>query len=761
MVGDRTRLLLLSFILNIAAPQNEQRSIKNSWRKNCSQPCSGPSCNRLTAKMEELLDLTVDPCQDFFRFACSPKNTWKTFSTNDPIVEFKQLVKNPPQGFEYIKKFYQSCTAISTGFTSEEVLMDCASDGVCNDEELELFGKIYIDFFRHMKDFTNKTAFPAVTQNWKNVTKDWFGGQGWNWWDFAANILKDNYFLGAFQYVNTTTDEYGDIENIWDIFRANLFFVPMIDTVATEENVDVGDLYPGIHIVPMRVSGFLRDGEDVSMIVKYKELMKRILGLLGSDPDSVERDVERILELELMLGRINSKDNFRSDDDWEWITITELYRLVPIVEWKDYIQSSFSSNEDFNGSKWVAIPSKNLMEEMGHWLKKIERRDQANLIIWRMLIMFANTFMHTGTEENDLQNDIFSAINPSAVTRADNCITQIRTFFPDVEDDMLIAKYINPDTKKFIKEMFKEIKKQFGNVIDESDWMGRRTKIRAREKLNATEIIIGELTPNTSEFQQLTEKMSQDYIENILAIGNYNWDTRAKSLLRHKELFERDEKKNNALYNPYSNKVFIKTGLINGVLGLGFSLDYPAAILYGGFVASTLGHELTHGFDSEGRKYDKDGFPLQWWEPEDDAAFRNKTSCLVSQYNNFSIKYDGKEYYPNKDYVFYEEDSAENIADNGGVKTAYRAFQEAVGREECLSQQPFSANQLFWLGYAMDWCTILSSPSYEASLEYPVSPAGHSPPPWRVNVPLSNLPEFSRDFQCISGDKLRPKTEEI
>ena len=151
---------------------------------------------------------------------------------------------------------------------------------------------------------------------------------------------------------------------------------------------------------------------------------------------------------------------------------------------------------------------------------------------------------------------------------------------------MLIAKYINPETKRSVKELFEELKKQFGNIIDESDWMGRRTKIRAREKLNATEIIIGELTPNTSEFQQFKEKMSLDYIENIRTIGNYNWDTRAKSLLRHKDTIERGEKENNAYYDLIINKVVVKTGLIHGILKLGFSLDYPAAIIYGAFVAS-------------------------------------------------------------------------------------------------------------------------------------------------------------------------------
>ena len=73
----------------------------------------------------------------------------------------------------------------------------------------------------------------------------------------------------------------------------------------------------------------------------------------------------------------------------------------------------------------------------------------------------------------------------------------------------------------------------------------------------------------------------------------------------------------------------VKTGLITGLLELGFSKKYPAAILYGGFVASTLGHELTHGFDNKGRMLDKDGFDLDWWEPSEDASFRNKTRCLV------------------------------------------------------------------------------------------------------------------------------------
>jgi len=377
-----------------------------------------------------------------------------------------------------------------------------------------------------------------------------------------------------------------------------------------------------------------------------------------------------------------------------------------------------------------------------------------------MLITFANLFMHTGIEEGNIQENIFIE-RSLGTTRTENCITQIRTFFPDVGDDMLIAHYIDPETKESIRDMFKGLKDQFRNIIRENDWMGKRTKLRAEEKLKGTTTSIGELSPNTPEFEELKAKMSHDYIGNILTIGNYLWDTRVNSLLKDKNIFKGKESSTNAFYTPLLNKVAIKTGLINEILGLGFSLNYPISILYGGFVASTLGHELTHGFDSTGRMYDKDGFHLDWWETQDDKAFNNRTSCLVNQYDNFKISHNGTEFGIELDELSLK-DPRENIADNGGVKVAYRAFQEIVDKEECIAELPFSAKQLFWIGYAMDYCAIGETiyDSYEDMLLSTLDDEGHSPIPWRVNVPLSNMPEFAQDFKCSIEDKLNPKEEE-
>jgi predicted metalloendopeptidase len=120
---------------------------------------------------------------------------------------------------------------------------------------------------------------------------------------------------------------------------------------------------------------------------------------------------------------------------------------------------------------------------------------------------------------------------------------------------------------------------------------------------------MGETTPRTPEYQLLKDRISgKDYIGNVIAIGNYKWATQLNGFYEEKKIFnDGNEDENNAFYSPTYNNVIIKTGLINGLFDLGFSLGFPPALLYGGFVASTLGHELTHGFDTTGRQYGANG----------------------------------------------------------------------------------------------------------------------------------------------------------
>ena len=264
---------------------------------------------------------------------------------------------------------------------------------------------------------------------------------------------------------------------------------------------------------------------------------------------------------------------------------------MPTVEWQDYIQGALQSNPGYNIQRYTKVAVPVILQEMGEWVKKIEanRRDQANLLIWRMMVMFANNFMHTGQqEEGNLQDNIFVKLNPEARTRAENCLTQIKTFFPAVEDDMLIAKYVDDDRKNYFESLFENLKDAFAHMIKDADWMTQRAKVLAEEKLDKTRLLIGERLPKTAEFEVLKSSMSLDYIANILAIGNYKWDTLSKSLGKEKTSDRGYEKEESAYYDPYSNTARIKIGLLRKVIGLGFSKEFPASIIYSSFVTVTV-----------------------------------------------------------------------------------------------------------------------------------------------------------------------------
>jgi len=211
------------------------------------------------------------------------------------------------------------------------------------------------------------------------------------------------------------------------------------------------------------------------------------------------------------------------------------------------------------------------------------------------------------------------------------------------------------------------------------------------------------------------------------------------------------ENVNNAFYSPSKNEVQINTGLLKG---FGYNIDMPKGILYGGCVGSTLGHELTHGFDDDGKNFGRLGNLFSWWEDVADAAYRSQSKCMVKQYSDFKIHHNGSAYSANG-----ESTLGENIADNGGAKLGYRTFLKYLEENEhkCLDSVDFSPKQLFWIGWAQDWC-IMSEFDYETSWEgYEVTNRVHAPEPWRVNTVFSNMPEFAHDFHCPVGSKLNPE----
>ena len=381
----------------------------------------------------------------------------------------------------------------------------------------------------------------------------------------------------------------------------------------------------------------------------YKQLVRGLLTSFGADPSTVGNDTERIVQMEQHLLELGLPETWglgwhgETNDDFQFqLTIRELADLVPSVPWKDYLEAAFSHKPGFKvtPSDSVWVPDLQLMKGLGEMLENLTQRDKANLLIWRMFIRFVNDFMKTGSEEDSIQMDPFAerCNLPSSSSRKENCICQVNTLFPEAHNDLLMAKYIGKRKKQGIKDMFREMATEFEQIIDDQDWMSKRTKITAKKKVANMVINVGEQSPNTPEFQELKRRISRDdYINNILAIGNYHFNTFAKLVGEEvQELGGRDRERGgdlaervaNAFYAPTRNEMVILTGIITGFLGKGLSFELPKGIIYGGH-GGLLGHEMVHGFDSSGKDYDKDGYQFKWWTKAEDKEYANRTQSLV------------------------------------------------------------------------------------------------------------------------------------
>jgi predicted metalloendopeptidase len=197
----------------------------------------------------------------------------------------------------------------------------------------------------------------------------------------------------------------------------------------------------------------------------------------------------------------------------------------------------------------------------------------------------------------------------------------------------------------------------------------------------------------------------------------------------------------NAYYDPQQNNINFPAGILQPPF---YSVDAAIPVNMGG-MGVVVGHELTHGFDDQGAQYDKDGNLKDWWQPDTQKQFKQRTQCVIDQYSKYQIS--GVN-------LNGANTVGENIADIGGVKLAlagYRALRSSAA--DTVVADGFTEDQQFFLGYGQAWCAK-ARPDYEkllANLDV------HSPAHWRVDGALSATPEFARAFRCKAGSKMRPK----
>ena len=251
------------------------------------------------------------------------------------------------------------------------------------------------------------------------------------------------------------------------------------------------------------------------------------------------------------------------------------------------------------------------------------------------------------------------------------------------------------------------------------------------------------------EFYEKLELTSDNYLKGILNLTlfgvEYSFGKLRKPVNKSDWITHGRPAIVNAFYSSIENSIQFPAGILQGAF---FSNDRPRYMNYGaiGFV---IGHEITHGFDDQGRQFDKHGNLVDWWAPQTKEKYIDRAECIIHQYGNYTVEDVGL----NLNGI---NTQGENIADNGGIKEAYLAYKEWVRRnqpEQSLPGLPYTPEQLFWISAANTWC----SKYRPEAMKLRITTGYHSPGKFRVLGPLSNMNEFSKDFNCPLGSKMNPE----
>lgn len=355
---------------------------------------------------------------------------------------------------------------------------------------------------------------------------------------------------------------------------------------------------------------------------------------------------------------------------------------------------------------------------------------------WHLLHAYAGTSMPESFDHETWH--FYAHILNGAEKEQDRwkrCTSRVDHEMGEALGQVYVARYFPPEAKQHALEMTLAIEQAMSKDIDSLDWMSAETKVKAREKLHTVMNKIG--YPNKWRDYSKLEIVRGDALGNQERARQFDF---ARDLAKIGKPVDKDEwfmspPTVNAYYDPQMNNVNFPAGYFQPPF---FSDKEDDAANYGD-MGSTIGHELTHGFDDEGRQYDKDGNLKDWWTRDDEAKFKDRAECMVKQY-------DAIEAVPGV-HLNGKLTLGENLADLGGLWLAWIAWQDKAQAEHVdmnARTDGYTPEQRFWIAYAQQWCTQ----TRPEQLRTQAQTDPHAPDEYRTNTVLTDLPAFAQSFNC-------------
>ncbi len=526
-----------------------------------------------------------------------------------------------------------------------------------------------------------------------------------------------------------------------EIARAHLGVgAPLFETGVQQDNKDatlmIGAVDQGGLGLPDREFYVADDERSKSIRTQYEAHIAKMLELSGVPADKAKIQAQIVMRIETDLAKASMSRTDRRDPEktYHRIELKGLVKLAPKFPWAVYLKEmGVPTLSQLN----VVAPD--YFSAVGKQLTKTLIPEWRLYLRWQLVHAAAPLLGKAFVDENFAFNQkILNGVDKMQ-PRWKTCVELTDKLLGEALGQVFVKKTFGTEGKATTQQMVNAIEKAMEENLSKLSWMDDATRKAALTKLGTVTNKIGfpDAWRDYSSMKITRDSLIGNFTEGALFENRRQFAKLGKPVDRNEWLMTPPTV--NAYYEPSKNEMCFPAGILQPPFYGRSAVD---AVNYGA-IGMVMGHELTHGFDDEGRKYDAKGNQVKWWTPATDAEFEKRAQCVVDQFSGYEV-IDGKK-------INGKLTNGENIADLGGLKLAYRAYQAThKSAMKSAPEKGFTDEQLFFLGAAQAWCGK-RRPELERQ-RLVTDP--HSSPKFRINGPLSNLAEFAAAFQCKPGSKM-------
>ena len=515
-------------------------------------------------------------------------------------------------------------------------------------------------------------------------------------------------------------------------------------------NSDINALYASQPELMMGDRDYYLNAENESIRTAYKEYLGKIFRLAGVPEADIEKAVAGVMSIETKLAEKNwSSVELRNIPAmYNPTSKADFEKTYDAIDWAEYYKTMGIG--DFER---IIVTTPSALANANELMKNAPLDDIRYYLAAQYIDAAAG---YLSDDFIDASFDFYGRAmsgKQEQKPRWKRAMSVPNSTLGEAVGEMYVAKYFPEKDKARMLEMVRNLQTALSQHIAGLDWMSDATKAKAQEKLAAFTVKIG-YPDKWKDYTTLAIDPSKSYWENIVEANK--WYT-ADNIAELGKPVDKDEwhmtpQTVNAYYSPTTNEICFPAAILQPPF---YNPDADDAVNYGA-IGVVIGHEMTHGFDDQGRNFDKDGNMNNWWTEEDAAAFKAKTDILVKQF-------DAIEVLPAKDdqpAVFANGSLSlgENIADQGGLRVAYTAYHNSLeGKEKLAPIDGFTPEQRFYLAYAQLWAQNIRDEEIARLTKLDV----HSLGKWRVDATLRNLQDFYDAFSITDGAMYMPVEERV